>query len=295
MKIARHWVRETVPEKDAKGRVHRGAAWGWSENSVEEASRRAKESAARVAHWLAAFAHDAEPPRSRLYQYQLDRPPREEIVQELRDAAGETTGVITRNSYGALVLNTRELMFVDIDFQPRPPSIVRLLKRLFGRPAPPSDGENGLMSRVREWCSANSGLGVRLYRTAAGMRVAVVGRPIAPNGDEARRILTELDSDPLYRRLCETQDCFRARLTPKPWRMRSALRLHNPPGRYPFPDAASEQLYRDWQRQYDKAAPQFATCQLMETFGSSEPHPQISPLLKLHDSLTGVERAMPLA
>lgn len=295
MKIARYWVRETVQEKDSKGAVHRGAAWGWSENSVEDARRRAKESATRAAHWLATFARGAEPPRSRLYQYQLDRPPREEIVQELKDAAGETTGVITRNSYGALVLNTRDLMFVDVDFPPAPLSIVRLLKRLFGRPASLPDGDNGLVNRVRTWCSANAGLGVRLYRTAAGMRVAVVGRTIAPNGDEAKRILAELDSDPLYRRLCETQECFRARFTPKPWRMRSVLRLHNPPGRYPFPDAASERRYRDWEREYDQAAPQFATCQLIETYGTNEPHPQLAPLLKLHDSLTGVERPRPLA
>jgi hypothetical protein len=293
MKVARYWVREAVQEKDSDGAVHRGEAWGWSEHNPEEAKRRARESAGRIAQWLANFRRGPEPARSWAYQYQLDRPPREEIVQELKSAADATTAVITRNVYGALVLNTQELMFVDVDFPRRPK--VGLLKRLFGKPAPVTDGAEALVSRVRSWCSANADLGPRLYQTAAGVRVAVVDRPIEPNGKEAERILAELGSDPLYRRLCATQECFRARLTPKPWRMESVKRLGYPPVRYPFADSAEEKQYRDWQREYDEAAPHFATCRLLDTFGSGNIHPELAPLLTLHDSLTGIERALPLA
>jgi hypothetical protein len=295
MRVARYWIRQAVHEKDSDGAVHRGEAWGWSEHSAEEAVRRARESASRVARWLASFGRDPEPPRSWLYQYQLDRPPREEIVQELKDATGETTAMITRNIYGALVLNTRDLMFVDVDFPRRKSTGAGLLKRLFGKPAPPVSEEDGVVSRVRDWCTTNAGLGLRLYRTAAGLRLVVVGQRLQPGGNETGRILVELDSDPLYRRLCEAQECFRARLTPKPYRMASVKRLSNPPARYPFVDAAAETQYRDWQREYDEAAPHFATCRLMDTYGSREVQPELSALLSLHDSLTGIERPLPLA
>ncbi len=293
MRVARHWVRETVKLKDPKGELHRGEAWGWSETSADEARRRGKTAAERVAQWLLS-GRGGEPRRSWEY-YSLDRPPREEIVQELKNAAGQTTAFISRNSYGALVLNARDLLFVDVDFPARQGAAVGLFKRLFGKLAPPPDGEEAAVGRVREWCAANAGLGLRLYRTAAGLRVAIVGRPTEPKGEEARRILDELQSDPLYRRLCEAQECFRARLTPKPWRMTSVKRLHAPMARYPFESAETEAAYRQWQREYDETAASFATCRLLETYGPGDMHPKLAPLIKLHDSLTAIERPLPLA
>lgn len=296
MRVPRYWVRETIEARDSRGALARGEGWGWSETDAEEAKRRARTSAERVVAWMMRDCEDAPPPPSDQYLYNLDRPPREEIVQELQDAAGETTAVITRNVYGALVLNTRDLMFIDIDF-PKPPwAVVGLLKRLFGQAAPPSnDAEEAVVRRVQQWCSDNAGHGVRLYRTAAGLRVALVGQPMQPNGEDSRRILEELGSDPLYRRLCEVQECFRARLTPKYWRMASVKRLPMPPVRFPFEDTTKEQRYREWQRDYDETAPRFATCQLVSAYGAQEPHPELSPLLKLHDSLTGIANALPLA
>jgi hypothetical protein len=289
MRVPRHWVRETVEAKDSRGEIHRGEAWGWSETDVEEAKQRARTSAERVADWLVRGGRDPEPPRTAQYLYNLDRPPREEIVQELHDAAGETTALITRNVYGALVLNTRDLMFIDVDFPPRREP--GMLERLFGKATPADGEEDAVLGRVQQWCSANADLGVRLYRTAAGLRVALTGQPMQPNGDDSRRILEELGSDPLYRRLCEAQECFRARLTPKPWRMHCDI----PSSRFPFADAATEQKYREWQRDYDETAPRFATCQLVSAYGDPEPHTDLSPLLKLHDSLTGIANALPLA
>jgi hypothetical protein len=295
MRIARFWIRESLDLKDSKGEIHRGEAWGWSETSEDEARRRGKSAAERVAQWLLDMGRGPEPRRSWEY-YSLDRPPREEIVQELKNAAGDTTAFISRNSYGALVLNTRDLMFVDVDFPSQQAAAVGLLKRLFGKPTPPPpDGEQAAVDRVRAWCTANSSLGLRLYRTAAGLRVALIGHPVEPNGDEARQILEELQSDPLYRRLCEAQECFRARLTPKPWRMTAVKRLYAPLQHYPFADAATEASYRAWQHKYDKTAPSFATCRLLETYGPVEMHPELASLVNLHDSLTGSEQPLPLA
>ena len=40
MKVARFWVRESATLVDERGREHSTVAWGWSSDSVEEASLR---------------------------------------------------------------------------------------------------------------------------------------------------------------------------------------------------------------------------------------------------------------
>ena len=51
---------------------------------------------------------------------------------------------------------------------------------------------------------------MRVYRTAAGLRVLVTGAGAPPRSDRARELLTELSADPLYVELCATHDCYRA-------------------------------------------------------------------------------------
>lgn len=295
MRIARHWVRGRAEAVDKSGRPVRGEAWGWSATSVEEAQRRGAEIARRVADWLARGAHySGTPKRTFQYAYCDERPPREEIVQELQDAGGALTAVITRNSYGALVLNAGELMFVDVDFEPSKPASPGFFSRLLGKRTPDKPAPNSeaaVQARIVQWCQSHANRGVRLYRTAAGFRLAFIDRPMQADSDETRTILADLGSDPLYRHLCQVQQCFRARLTPKPWRMDMAL----PPCRFPFEDADRETAYRAWQQEYDAAAPRFATCRLVETFGASEIHERLAALVELHDSLSGCKREAVLA
>jgi hypothetical protein len=296
MKIARHWIRETAVETDATGEKHVGMAWGWSADNVDEARRRARVSAERVALWLASGGggyRGKVPPRSAEYLYRLDRPPREEIIQELPDAAGEVMALITRNVYGALCLNCRDLMFVDLDFGPPKLQPFKLLASLFGKKAkapPAPDSEAGILDRVRTWCTTHREYAVRLYRTAAGFRLAIVDQPMRATDPAAKAILEELGSDPLYRRLCEVQECFRARLTPKPWRMNVDM-----PQKFPLVDATAEELQRQWLREYDAAAQRFATCQLVETLGPPDVDASLAALVDLHDSLSGVGLDLPLA
>ena len=292
MKIARHWVREAVESPDATGRILRAAAWGWSATGVDEARRRARDSAERVLAWLLDFSQAPMPPASGQYAYCEDRPPREEIVQEFHDAADEVSALITRNTYGSLVLNCRDLMFVDVDVKPSPlAEAKRLFGALFGKRNAPAPAADAVLAGVRQWCADHGDIGARLYRTAAGFRLAVVDRVMQADSPEARQMLEQLGSDPLYRRLCEVQQCFRARLTPKPWRMK----MPQPPSRFPFADAAAEEQYRAWQRDYEAAAPRYATCQFVEAHGPSTMHDDLAPLVQMHDSLTASTQELPLA
>lgn len=292
MYIARHWIREEAIAQDKDGRKHKGMAWGWSADSVEEARQRARASAQQVADWIAAGGRaQAEPPRSFQYQYNVDRPPREEIVQELRDGAGETSALITRNALGVLVLNTSQLMFIDVDVPRTKARSGGLLAMVFGKKRVAEPQADAALQRMRQWCAGHPEFGVRIYQTAAGYRAAIIDRPMQADSDASRSILAGMGSDPLYGRLCEAQRCYRARLTPKPWRMG----LRRPEGRFPFPDAEAERRFRQWQREYDAAAPRFATCRLLESHGPAGADRGLAGLVELHDKLTGVDREVPLA
>ncbi len=122
------------------------------------------------------------------------------------------------------------------------------------------------------------GLGVRLYETHRGIRALVTGRTFDPAAPETQRLLRDLNSDRLYADLCRKQACFRARLTPKPYRM------HCPTHRVVYPrDAAAETPFREWLAAYEAKCPGFATCRYLETIG-----PECSDAaIDYHDRMTG--------
>ena len=275
------------PKFWAKG-THQGfIAWRWSDLNLAEAETLAKEAARRVAE---RFARD-ELHRQR-YAY-ADRPLREPVLREFRDAAGQLAAAITRNSYGCLVLNTARLMFVDVDFPEPQVSLGSWFKRLFGKAEPASDNkpETHTLAQAEAWAQRNPGWGWRVYRTRAGMRLMATHALFEPDAASTLSAFDALGSDPLYRQLCKIQKCFRARLTPKPWR----CDLPNPPSRWPWTNAKEEALFHAWERDYLQACGEFATCTLVASFGSKVVHPEVQELLKVHDETTRAQTKVDLA
>jgi hypothetical protein len=84
---------------------------------------------------------------------------------------------------------------------------------------------------------------------------------------------------------------FRARLTPRPWR----IGLPKPPHRFPFEASAEEREMAEWVRRYDAASERHATCRFVEALGSGAVHPEVEPLLRLHDERTRATSGLPLA
>ena len=80
------------------------------------------------------------------------------------------------------------------------------------------EDKRSVLARIHAVVARHPGMGLRLYRTANGYRCLVTHRTYDPASQECRELLEALGSDPLYIRLCRGQHCFRARLTPKPWR-----------------------------------------------------------------------------
>lgn len=279
-------------------------ARGWSNESVADAQDVARRIALRVAQRLAQGGDHAGQ-----YQYG-DRPLPEPIVREFPDAAGATRAALTRNAYGALVLNTRDLMFIDIDTQeeldddaPAAASAVADLltsglRSLFGKaappppPPPPPRPPAAIPASILDVAQRN-GVSGRVYITAAGFRVLVSNARYTAGDAASQALLQQFGSDPLYVRLCSMQQSFRARLTPKPWR----CDLRMPPVTFPFETAAAESQYNEWVRKYDAVSQKYATCRFLGVAGAagSPTEPDFEELIALHDQETKANTAMPLA
>ncbi len=292
--IPKFWTKGTPPPSGRGGDSSEISCWGWSDTSVDDARRQAEARAARLAQALQSGA----PPDHYAYG---DHPLREEIVERIPIDGRDDQALITRNNYGVLVLNTARAMFIDLDFPPRPRggALGALLRRLFGRP--PDDPERQGIERIGAWAERQGNLSLRIYRTFAGLRCLVTNQLFDPAQPETIALLTAAGSDPLYVRLCRTQTCFRARLTPKPWRCGSIM----PPTRYPWineeqirlgsSSADQESRYRQWQSAYEQSSRPYATCRFLQQLGPATVHPEIQLLLALHDKFTGAESERPLA
>ena len=301
MKLARYWSRGDGEAVDSGGQRIRVTARGWSDESIELARVRAREVARRVAERLAIH-----PDEKKQYQYG-DRPLPEPILQEFRNGGAAPYAVVTRNVYGALVLNTDHLMFVDIDREDAAPStasgtglesvITGLFSSLFGQSAPaaapappPAQARSGVVSDI-ERVAQRRGLSVRVYKTAAGYRGLVTNAPFDAGASATEAVLREFGADRMYMHLCRVQESFRARLTPKPWR----CEFHKPPVDFPFETPQAEAQYRSWESEYNARAGRFATCQYVTTVGSGGATPEFQALVDYHDRETKATSGLPLA
>jgi len=178
------------------------------------------------------------------------------------------------------------MMFVDVDLpeRERPPSLGTWLKGIFGggkaevpNPAP-VQAETELLAKAERVVQRQSKWGWRIYRTRAGFRLLATHRLFEPGTVDSEPVFDELGADPLYRQLCKSQKCFRARLTPKAWRCKIPL-----PPSWPWPDARAEERFKKWEVRYLAACHERATCELIATLGN----PQVPTLVLQGDTGTG--------
>jgi len=266
MKLYRHWVKEaaTIIVDGEPLEIH---CYGRSNESIGAALDDAKVQAA-------AIQKKIEGNRSATNDYEVAI--REEVVEEI-----DRHNIVSRNRYGALVLNSENVVFIDID-EPR----IGFWKRLFGNKTLTKKQQMLEMIEQQVSRGAYDGLGFRVYETHSGMRLIITGRKFAAGSDESRKLLHAFNSDPLYAVLCAKQQCYRARLTPKPYRMRlKAHRVH-------YPRTEQEQRKTEqWIEGYDAASARFATCKFVKALGRSHNN----DIIKHHDKVTRAHESMTLA
>ena len=150
------------------------------------------------------------------------------------------------------------------------------------------------LERVRRFVVAHPDWRLRVYRTPAGLRLLALHRRFDPREEAVRACFDALGVDPLYARMCFKQNCFRARVTPKPWRM-GLPRLHPPYSSAWRPEHAALPARRAWVESYDREAQGYAACRYLETLGSGATDADAESVRVLHDLLCQAERELPLA
>ena len=326
MIVPEYWA-EAREQVRHKGRMVTVRRYGWSDDSVEAAQDHAR---ARTCEALDAILSGATLPRRELRtNYGVAGVPiREQIVARHGDV------VITRNSYGALCLNTPDVLFADVDMAERPSGCVLplgiaaavaavgfvagfvawhwlvgvalavvglwLVNRLaLHRQQSAFDRDGGAEARalalVDAFSASHPDWHLRVYRTPAGLRVLAMHRTFQPQDDDAAMLFSALQADHLYTVMCKVQHCFRARLTPKPWRIGIDQRIRPPVAAWSAEQATLPERLA-WIAGYEQRSSGHAACRYLRSLGdTSRVDPKAEHVRALHDATAGADGDLPLA
>lgn len=303
--------------------VHR---FGWSDLSLEaaqeHAQRRVAEAVQQILDGEATLLREPKVP----YNGADGLPIREEIVARRGDS------VLTRNAYGALCLNTPGVLFADVDAvddggwwvytiawlmfaglyaplaweyeEARSIGLFLLGSMLFVtvlgsaghwvlnwmRVSP----KQAARKQIERFSASHPEWTMRLYETPRGWRVLVTHSTFDPRGQVVRAFFQQIGADPIYVRMCFNQNCFRARVSPKPWRVGIDEHLKPRPGVWPvsaerMPDRIA------WVKQYEGRCHGFASCRLEAVWGTASVCEQAAEITRWHDELAAASSGAPIA
>ena len=157
------------------------------------------------------------------------------------------------------------------------------------------DDESTAIDRVRRVFSNRPDWHVRVYRTPNGLRILALHKLFDPRSAQVERVFKELRVDFLYRIMCQKQNCFRARLTAKPWRIGIKDRLKPRPGVWPI---KPEHLPRRdaWVAEYESSAGNFAACRFLFALGPvSKMTEETRVVQEYHDRICNAHTVFELA
>ncbi|MFG5779678.1 hypothetical protein ACFIQF_21685 [Comamonas sp. J-3] len=173
---------------------------------------------------------------------------------------------------------------------------IRNLRRWLARPrqSAATEMERAALERITTFSQQHPDWGLRLYKTPKGLRVIVTHRPMRFDDADVKALFAALQVDPLYARLCKRQQCFRARVTGKPWRMG----MNGPSEqarRWPVKEKHAAERQR-WNQQYDARAQQYSACQFVSQLGVQSITAEVQPLVTWHDDSCQAHHAtLPMA
>jgi hypothetical protein len=313
MIVPDHWA-EARRQHRSRNRQITVRRFGWSMHSADDAQTMADRRADEALQGLIAGQKLLRREPKMPYNGAEGVPIREEVL--LRE--GEQ--VITRNGYGARCLNSPNALFADVDFDVEwsrasialsalavlatglgvgfargsvgwglgalvlaavlAAPVVRSLRSLWVQLH--GGAEALVRKRLAKFLANRAVWNVRLYRTPAGLRLLATHQPFAAGDAEVQAFFDAVKVDPIYARMCRNQQCFRARLSAKPWRMGMASHMRPRPGVWPV--AADKLPTRQaWVENYEARAAQFAACRYVESVGSGAVHLLLQPVVALHD------------
>lgn len=170
----------------------------------------------------------------------------------------------------------------------------------------------------------------RLYETPAGFRIIATHHTVLPNDTIVAEWFEYFHADANYVRLCRAQQCFRARLTAKPWRMNEVnenqLDKQIPANNFWFTDTSldddsfdnmidemDDEQYADFEKQqaklaarqqwiadYDSFAQGYRACRYIKHFSGQGNNNRAVPkaideFIKWHDGACQIDKGLPMA
>lgn len=287
MRFAPHWARVALGEDGEPDEAGPFVAFGWSLSDPAEARAMATRRARAIRAWVEDWDTNPDPEGD---YYPTDGAVLREVVLE-EGGAGPVRWAITRNQYGAEILNVDGLAILDVDIPAR--QVVEeptgFFGRLFGRTRVrwERDDPAEVLGRLRPTLEA-SGFGGRIYETAAGFRVLVCSEVLSWSDPRFEALLADTRSDRLYATLCRRQECCRARLTPKPWRVgvRGPNKAVVPTPWAPGPTPA----WTAWLQEYEARSAGFAAARPVADFGPPGVAAELAEAVARHARCVGEGR-----
>lgn len=319
MIVPQYWAESKI-KKIVKGRQFTIKRFGWSDVSEGEAKVNADARLDEAVKELESKGSVRRVDHKVRYNGAEGIPIREEVVARHGDV------VISRNSYGALCLNVADVLFADIDCESEVPFSISAISFfllsavsifvaldmsswgwLFGLLLSAyaltpfvadiihksvlrlkGGAEQKVLNNIHQVSEENPDLHIRLYRTPLGYRVLLMNGIYEPGADASISILESLKSDRVYIQMCRNQNCFRARVSPKPWRI-GVERLGPRPGVWPIKPGRLEDRAR-WIKAYEESSINYSSCHFLVKLGSNKVHEKAEFVRQLHDDMCKVLR-----
>ena len=272
MQFAKYWKKEIVRTPAQFNGPAQLSVWGASNENEELAAQNARN---RARQFIRCFSESSGNDEDN-YEYSTGFI-REEVIEEILSPDSQQLAVITRNRYGATVLNTNCVLFGDIDVPNE--NILSKLLSCFGR-APRN--KSFYVAKIEKFQLENAHLSFIVYETYAGLRFVISNKLISPNSEYVKSLFEDLPVDRLYTRLCKQQVCFRARLSPKPWRIGSS----RPPNQFPRKSDKELHEFKQWLTDYKMRSAGKVVTKRIAQFGDHPTPPEIKIVLRIHDKYT---------
>jgi hypothetical protein len=174
-----------------------------------------------------------------------------------------------------------------------------------------------MRQRINERLASHPHERFRLYQTPAGFRIIATHSTVTPSDTVVKDWLEHFHADSNYARLCQAQQCFRARLTAKPWRMVEIVEQNKLDKTLPHRNIwlvetetqrKNEAVEREeWAQKYDEFAKGYKACRYLETLGgrggvnnnadslnSAAKQKAIEGFVRWHDAVCQVASQLPM-
>jgi hypothetical protein len=296
MIVPQFWAEARAQYRDRKKQIT-VRRFGWSDESQEDAQRNADVRVQDALQRLVAGEKLLRREPRVSYNGAAGVPIREEILER------HGNGIVTRNLYGARCLNTPDVLFADVDYPDKSSHrlmfvgilfavgvgvisgffsypilvfvglmivVAGILRFLSEKVSYRKNDEEIALLKLKNFIMTHPAWRLRLYRTPAGLRLLAMHRKFDPTEPEVDAFFRAIGADPIYVQMCKNQRCFRARVSPKPWRIGIEKHLRPRPGVWPV-KPEHEPRRQAWIAEYEAKSLAFASCRYLCDLGDGLP------------------------